>query len=581
MQHRYIFALAAAALLTARFAMPVVAGGIEHDCFTGPGADTKEQWAVNGSGFVRVPWELRVDVAPGTGDQRFVGNYPCRATQAGQPLSAEAGAQSLIKAAQTWNLTGSGMGISLAPTITTTRLLGQDGVNLVTCVEQLPVGAGGALAITNTFLAPGTTVITEADIGFNPNVSWVELNTNLGVTLVSQTNPNVVFADLEGTAVHEFGHFAGLGHSLLDSSARATGTSFPTMFVPAQIQPMTLTTSLPPSCPAPLPASSWPITTIVPAGGVLGQSARTLEGDDVTAIFEGYPQAIAGFGTITGTVLRSGFPNLQGASVVAIQQNQPETFRSGTLSYSNGAYTIAHLPAGNYFVYVENVDLGPVQKPAGCVQIPPINFANWYFTRGLEPSYLVRTWSGCFNLLGCLTNTDVPILPEFFDGAESATEGILQQSAATAVTVTSGGTTTVNFDTEALNGNFPPLGVRMNTGNSTRFSPRGVQLPLNTPGGQIMQYQVTGPANASCVLTFADARTITLLNGHLQQVQQTGDPTFPAQVTIPTLGSTGVVVVSVTFPSSPPSFHNVFAQAAITSGNSTFFTNVVNVWWPN
>jgi hypothetical protein len=201
---------------------------------------------------------------------------------------------------------------------------GNDGVNLVCFVCPGDYSKDSTtLAVTWTTIADavgentghGTRStfagqIFDADILFNPNVQWTTSGT--------PTDPE---EDLQTVATHEIGHFLGLDHS-----AVVRAVMYP--FAP-------------------------PVLT-------------TLSYDDVAAISSIYPKATPDFptGSITGNVkFTSGTP-VFGAHVFADSTDNTAVawpnIRKSTISAltkTDGTYSITGVPAGNYTVGAEPLDL--------------------------------------------------------------------------------------------------------------------------------------------------------------------------------------------------------------------------------
>ena len=101
--------------------------------------------------------------------------------------------------------------------------------------------------------------VIEADIvantynPINPNAPFFTyLENNIAYGQIIATNDHspgsataqTIFglADQQGVLTHEFGHYAGLGHSLIETSGDALTTTFPTIFPYDQAQPLAPTT---------------------------------------------------------------------------------------------------------------------------------------------------------------------------------------------------------------------------------------------------------------------------------------------------------------------------------------------------
>ena len=200
-------------------------------------------------------------------------------------------------------------------------------------------GASIVLGVTRVRLQgsvtqPNFAGIVEADIALNASgraasggqayFSWVQSNPNGTVSATyntaSPTMPIEGFCDIVGILAHEFGHAAGLGHSVVDGRAGPNGGQFPTMFPRAQVQKFFETVEFQDSVSCAVTSTQvWDGST-TNLSGILGRAAASLEPDDIAAIGRGYPSAdFAGStGTISGRI-----PNVEGASIVAIRANCP------------------------------------------------------------------------------------------------------------------------------------------------------------------------------------------------------------------------------------------------------------------
>lgn len=188
---------------------------------------------------------------------------------------------------------------------TTITHSGQDGTNLISFVDT-GFAFNGALGVTRLFFSVSTGQISEADIVFNPAVSFATRNPLSGV------------ADVQEVATHEIGHFLGLTH---------VGILSATMYPYARPQ---------------------------------SQIERFLDVDDVAGISEIYPAGsfATEFGTIAGTITRNSAPEF-GAHVVAVDPDGRPAVSALTLK--DGTFTIPGLPPSTYNLYVEPLD-GPASQ---------------------------------------------------------------------------------------------------------------------------------------------------------------------------------------------------------------------------
>ncbi len=173
------------------------------------------------------------------------------------------------------------------------------------------------LASTSFLVDRTTGALLESDIFFNSAFAW---------SVADAGEPNKF--DLESIALHEIGHFSGLGHSALgetelrDGGRRvisAEAVMFPIAFTPGSI------------------------------------AARTLKADDIAGISDLYPDGdYPSKGSISGRVTRDGTP-VFGAHVVAFDPGTRELIAGFTLT-PNGDFSIGGLSPGPYVVRVEPLD---------------------------------------------------------------------------------------------------------------------------------------------------------------------------------------------------------------------------------
>lgn len=314
--------------------------------------------------------------------------------------------------------------------------------------------AAGSLTLAISFVqANGSGVINGCDIAFNvtssvgstgqPLYRFIEENVTLGTTIVTKSfdeyyygatpatdEPSLAWVDIEGVLVHEFGHLAGLGHSLIESSTNMGGSLTPTMYPVAQATtftgPVTMTLQ---GCTGNTQTTVNAAGT--PVGGLLGLTARDLTPDDVSAIAAAYPPASApGVGSIVGTVRDASLASVRGAHVVAISATDPNGNRVGSFSLDTSAFEIGSLAPGDYYVMVEWPD------------------ANRFFNGVQMPEIADPTLGSC-NFVGFPS----AFRTEFWNGAgESGAEALPLE--ATLVTVPAGGasTTSVDFIVEPVGG---------------------------------------------------------------------------------------------------------------------------------
>jgi Matrixin/Carboxypeptidase regulatory-like domain len=175
------------------------------------------------------------------------------------------------------------------------------------------------LATTNFFVDNATGALIESDIFFNASFPW---STAAG----GQTGRY----DVESIALHEIGHFSGLGHSALGE-----------------------TTLLPEGGRRVLGAEA----VMFPIAFAIGSTAgRTLRADDIAGISDLYPETTftSETGTVSGRVTKDGQP-VFGAHIVAFNPADGRMVANFALT-SQGEFVIAGLSPGPYVIRVEPVD---------------------------------------------------------------------------------------------------------------------------------------------------------------------------------------------------------------------------------
>lgn len=201
------------------------------------------------------------------------------------------------------------------------------------------------LASTSFTIDETTGEIVESDIFFNAAFPWsVAANGEAGKY------------DLESVALHEIGHFNGLGHSALGETELLPGGGRRVLGVASVMFPISLGT-----------------------GSIAN---RTLKADDIAGISSIYPDGdFAGStGSISGRVTKNG-QGLFGAHVVAFDPSGKTMVGSFALD-DKGEFTLAGLSPGPHVVRVEPLDDADVSSffDTGTTQVD-VNFAVAFYPR--------------------------------------------------------------------------------------------------------------------------------------------------------------------------------------------------------
>jgi hypothetical protein len=175
------------------------------------------------------------------------------------------------------------------------------------------------LASTSFLVDSSTGALIESDIFFNSAFAWS----------VAPAGESGRF-DLESIALHEIGHFSGLGHSALGETELASGGGRRVLSAEAVMFPIAFT-----------------------AGSV---AARTLKADDIAGISDLYPDGnfTATDGSLSGRVTKDGQP-LFGAHVVAVDAATGLMVGGFSLN-AQGQFSIGGLSPGPHIVRVEPLD---------------------------------------------------------------------------------------------------------------------------------------------------------------------------------------------------------------------------------
>jgi len=175
------------------------------------------------------------------------------------------------------------------------------------------------LASTSFLIDSATGALVESDIFFNSAFPW-------SVAAAGESGRY----DLESIALHEIGHFSGLGHSALGETELAGNGGRRVLAAEAVMFPIAYT-----------------------SGSIAG---RTLKADDIAGISDLYPDgAFASTdGSLSGRVTKDGQP-LFGAHVVAVNASTGAMVGGFTLN-DQGQFSILGLSPGLHVVRVEPLD---------------------------------------------------------------------------------------------------------------------------------------------------------------------------------------------------------------------------------
>jgi hypothetical protein len=202
------------------------------------------------------------------------------------------------------------------------------------------------LASTSFLIDSSNGALIESDIFFNSAFSW-------STAPAGETGR----FDLESIALHEIGHFSGLGHSALgETELIATGgrrvlsaeaVMFPIAFAPGTI------------------------------------AARTLKADDIAGISDLYPDGDFSTtdGSVSGRVTRDGQP-LFGAHVVAFNPATGALVGSFTLN-AQGQFSIGGLSPGPHVLRVEPLDDAELDSFFDSAQVVDTDFRVSFVDRAI------------------------------------------------------------------------------------------------------------------------------------------------------------------------------------------------------
>ena len=181
------------------------------------------------------------------------------------------------------------------------------------------------LASTSFVVDRATGALVESDIFFNSAFQW-------SVAPAGEANRY----DLESIALHEIGHFSGLGHSALGETELREGGGRRVLGAEAVMFPIAFA-----------------------AGSTAG---RTLKADDIAGISDLYPDGdfTQALGSISGRVTKDGQP-IFGAHVVAFDVARGTMV--GTFSLNEqGHFSVGGLSPGAHVLRVEPLDDADVES---------------------------------------------------------------------------------------------------------------------------------------------------------------------------------------------------------------------------
>lgn len=221
------------------------------------------------------------------------------------------------RAAATWSGVDSATVRLTYQGMTSAPPAGTDGRNTIGFLDRPDLDR--VLGATSFMIDVTTGSIYEADVFFN---------TSFVFSVAADGQPGRV--DLESLALHELGHFLGLGHSAIGETERTASGGRRVIGSGAVMFPIALM-----------------------AGAI---ADRVLQADDIAGISDLYSgsAAIVDTGGIVGRITKNG-QGVNGAHVVAFNPETGELVGNFTLT-ANGDFVIARLRPGPYILRVEPLD---------------------------------------------------------------------------------------------------------------------------------------------------------------------------------------------------------------------------------
>lgn len=199
------------------------------------------------------------------------------------------------------------------------------------------------LASTDFLVDETSGELLEADIFFNSTFDWS----------VAAAGESGRF-DLQSIALHEIGHFSGLGHSALGETELRDGGGRRVISAEAVMFPIAFT-----------------------AGSI---AERTLKADDIAGISDLYPGSdAASLGSLSGRVTKNGQP-VVGAHVVAFDPATGQMVGGFTLN-KQGEFSIGALSPGPRVLRVEPVDDADLESFFGSSATIDVAFRVMFFDR--------------------------------------------------------------------------------------------------------------------------------------------------------------------------------------------------------